>query len=315
MPATFTPLRYPGGKSSLYPLVTKIINERNLKIHTYIEPFAGGAGLAMKLLIKKDVSEIIINDLDPAIASFWQNILDSSDDLVSFINDVDITLPKWEEQRNIYRSLRTKALKEYSNDKQTNNIHAPLDYLTRQERFLLGCAAFFLNRTNRSGIMAGGPVGGKHQNGKYKIDARFNKSNLIKKIKQIASLSHCIKSYNYDAKQFISKIIVPLSKTQPAILTYFDPPYVDKGPELYQNSLTEQDHRLLSEMIHQCPGNWIVTYDDCDLIKNLYKDLNISDLTITYCAYKTKMGKEILALSEGLSAKTQCNVSEGKIVI
>lgn len=161
MPATLTPLRYPGGKTKNYDFVKTILDANDLH-GTYIEPFAGGAGLAIKLLLHDDVQRIVINDSDRAIYSFWKCVLEHTEDLCSFINTVPLTYDEWEKQRYIYMN----------NDK--------FDELE------LGKATFYLNRTNVSGVIKGGLIGGNNQTGNYKMDARFNRKNLIKKIQRIS---------------------------------------------------------------------------------------------------------------------------------
>ena len=303
MPITYTPLRYPGGKSSLYPVISRLIKENSLQVSTYVEPFAGGAGLAIKLLLLGEVDSIVLNDLDPAIAAFWNAVTKQSDSLTAFIQSVDISLDEWATQHDMYKKLREKALSEYqAAGTGQNRASSPLDYLTQEEQFALACSAFYLNRTNRSGIMAGGPIGGKKQEGSYKIDARFNRTNLVSKINAIADRSDSVSVHNLDAADFIKTVVPGISKGEGSdVLAYFDPPYVAKGPGLYQNSLTEDDHRRLSKLIRQCPVNWIVTYDECALIRSLYGDMTPSELSIGYCAYEIKKGKEIMVLSKGLA--------------
>jgi DNA adenine methylase len=161
MPTTMTPLRYPGGKTQFYPLVRKLLENNGLIGHTYIEPFAGGAGIAIKLLLNNDVNHIIINDIDPAIYAFWYSVLYFSDDLCSLIEKTPITVEQWHKQKQIY--------------------------LDKKERVVnIGFATLFLNRTNVSGIINGGIIGGLQQNGPYGIDARFTKTTLINKIKTIS---------------------------------------------------------------------------------------------------------------------------------
>ena len=132
-----------------------------MKDCTYIEPFAGGAGVALYLLFEQKVSNVVINDFDKAIYSAWKAILEETDRFMELINCVPITLDEREHQKEIYLNNNKK----YS--------------------FELGFAAFYLNRTNRSGILSAGPIGGYDQNGDYLIDARFNREALVDKIKRI----------------------------------------------------------------------------------------------------------------------------------
>ena len=71
MPITDSPLRYPGGKAKLYHLVRPILHENVGANSIYVEPFAGGAGLALKLLFRGDVDSLVLNDIDRNIYAFW----------------------------------------------------------------------------------------------------------------------------------------------------------------------------------------------------------------------------------------------------
>ena len=174
MPITYKPIRYPGGKSKIYPLIDSIIEENGLECCTYTEAYCGGAGLAMKLLLLGRVSRVVLNDIDPAVYSMWDSVVNRPDELCSFVEDVELTIDEWKSQREVYASSNAPSLE-------------------------LGKAAFYLNRTNRSGILRGGPIGGMSQSGKYGLDARFNRNVLCRKIRSIAARSDAIELHNMDA--------------------------------------------------------------------------------------------------------------------
>lgn len=270
---TYSPLRYPGGKAKLYNLVKTLLEKNNLIGGTYAEPFAGGAGLALKLLIKNDVKKIIINDLDIAIYSIWYSILNLTEDFCNLIENTEITVDEWKKQKNIYK----KGL--------SGNI---LQY---------GFAAFYLNRTNVSGVIKGGAIGGINQSGNYKIDARFNKVDLINRIELISRYKDSIILYNMDANQLINGGFL---KYYHKMFINFDPPYVKKGLQLYKNSFSEQDHRLLSYNILKCKKKWIVTYDICPLIKELYDGLSYDVIDINYSVNKPRKAQEYIFYSKNL---------------
>lgn len=278
MPTTRTPLRYPGGKTKIYPMVSDLLTKNKLIGCTYAEAFCGGAGLAIKLLLENKVSKIIINDLDPAIYSVWDLIVNNPSSLVSFIETVEINMDTWEHYKEVYESSHTPS----------------------QE---LGVAAFFLNRTNRSGIIDGGVIGGKEQTGKYKIDARFNRSDLIKKIKQISAQSNNISVTNLDAVDFMKYLN---SLNLPNIFLYLDPPYVQKGPGLYKSSFDKQKHIELSNAVKSYQGSYMITYDVDKLVDELYKPsknwpIYSGNLEIGYSASSTrKLATERLVLSPNL---------------
>ena len=273
MPATVSPLRYPGGKTKFYTYVREILSCNDMLGETYIEPFAGGAGLALKLLLNEDVSRIVINDFDPAIYSFWHSVLYETEAFCELIENAILTTNQWTLQHSIYLESDTS------------------DPLT------LGFATFYLNRTNISGVVKGGMIGGQGQNGKYGLDARFNRQKLIEKIKTIASHKEQIVLLNLDARELL----------QPRQLRKFykifinlDPPYVKKGAQLYKNAFSESDHRELCELVKQCRRKWIVTYDVCPLVADLYKSYRSSYLDVTYSIQASKKAKEYIFFSDTL---------------
>ena len=273
MSKTVSPLRYPGGKVKLYGYVKRILEENNLIGQTYIEPFAGGAGLALKLLLNNDVQRIVINDLDRAIYSFWYSVLHETDNICKFVNDIDLNIVEWNHQKQIYL-----------NQEQYDNL-------------TLGKATFYLNRTNRSGVISGGVIGGQYQEGNYLMNARFNRKELIKRIEEIAKNSNKIHLYNLDVLEFIKPTI--LKKYRKTFIN-FDPPYVEKGGQLYKNFFKEDDHKALRNAIKQCNRKWMVTYDVCDLTTSLYNQFRHSYIDINYSVNKSRKAKELIVFSDNL---------------
>lgn len=272
VPSTPSPLRYPGGKSKLYNYVRNIIQINGLIGETYIEPFAGGAGLALKLLLNNDVKRIIINDFDPAIYAFWYCVLYQTEQLCNFVLNVPLTLDEWDIQHDIYIN---------------QTAHSQIE---------IAQAVLFLNRTNVSGVITGGMIGGRNQTGKYKINARFNREKIAQKIKTIAAVSDRIQLYNLDAVDFLDTVLPHYYK----VFINFDPPYVEKGGQLYKNYFTEDDHKNLRNHISKCRRKWIVTYDVCDLVSDLYSKFNSSFLDIYYSANGAKKAKEYIFFSKRL---------------
>ncbi len=266
MPNVSTLLRYPGGKTKLYGYVSRLIDINEMRGCTYVESFAGGAGLAIKLLLNGVVKDIVLNDIDYAIYSVWEVLLNHTDVLCNFIENVPLNILEWQRQKAIY-----------------NNQN---DY-TQIE---VGLSALYLNRTNVSGVLKGGVIGGLSQTGKYKINARFNRENLIKRARTIAEHREHIHLYKWNAIDFILNILPNYENC----FVYFDPPYVNKGPCLYRNSFTKDDHIYLSEVITACQFKWIVTYDKCDFIKRLYNGFESEILSVYYSAGKAKSGDEII---------------------
>ena len=272
MPISYSPLRYPGGKVKIYNYVISLLNKNDLIGETYIEPFAGGSGLALKLLMRNDVKRIIINDFDPAIYAFWHCVLNHTEELIYKIETTPITLTEWDIQKNIY----------------LNHPNNNIEY---------GFAAFFLNRTNRSGVIKGGMIGGRSQDGEYTLDARFNKEDLINKILAISQRKDQIILENMDAKDMLSSGY--LKKYYKTFIN-FDPPYVMKGSQLYKNSFTEKDHRELYDYIKRCKRKWIVTYDICPLTTELYKGFRHDILDYKYSINQVKDAQEYIFFSNNL---------------
>lgn len=269
---TVSPLRYPGGKSQLYEFVKHTIRINKLSNVVYCEPFCGGAGLAISLLLNNDVDQIIINDYDPAIYSFWNAIVYETDKFIEKIEYTDVNIDEWIKQREIYKNFKINDFCGYS--------------------FEYGFSTFFLNRTNRSGIITGGPIGGIKQESDYKIDCRFNKRNLVSKILEIADRKNSISLYDMDAIDLINNILINSDKER--LFIYFDPPYYKQGKKLYYNSFNEHQHKALSNSIKGLDDFfWIATYDNIEYIKKLYSDREILSYNLKYSANRYRKEEEI----------------------
>jgi len=286
MPHTDSILRYPGGKSQLLKFLDELLEFNTLKKTTYIEPFAGGAGLALSLLLNGHVSKIIINDYDVAIWSIWNAVINNTQKLKDFLINEEITIENWKKHKNNYENLQT-----LSSDSETDQLLS------------LACSTLFLNRTNISGVIKGGVIGGVQQNGNYKLDCRFNKKTLIKKIDRISSFSKQIELYNLDAVEFINSIVSKqLAETT---FVFFDPPYYKKGPELYSNFYTHEDHINLAKTIQNKSYNfyWITTYDNCDEIKAMYNSSKAYLYSLKYSLSKKRNADELMFVSNNLLFK------------
>jgi DNA adenine methylase len=286
MPVTDTPLRYPGGKSQLIPFVLELLKDNRLFYGEYAEPFAGGCGIAMKLLLDGYVDKIYLNDIDPAIYCFWYSVLNHTDKLCKLIEDTEITIEEWHKQRK---------------------IHQKAD-LSQKVKF--GFSTLFLNRTNRSGIIKAGVIGGLNQDGNYKLDCRFRKADLIRKIRRIASYRTQINLSQLDAVAFIATVV---PETSPNTLINLDPPYFGKGQELYTNFYRYNDHEILANAVSSIQRHWMVTYDDTPAIRNLYKQYATYSSNLNYSAQLKRVGTELLILGPTLSVPNSIRLAELKI--
>lgn len=271
----YSPLRYPGGKGRVADYFKKIFHDNLLYDGTYIEPYAGGASVALSLLFNEYASKIIINDKDIAIYSFWFSILNHTEEFLKKMIDTKVNLENWEIQKKIH------------NEK---NNHSFLD---------VGFSTFFLNRTNRSGILKAGIIGGKAQSGQWKMDARYNKTDLGKRIEKIAMYKEKITVFNLDAIDLINNLKSSLDAKS---LFYFDPPYYVKGKDLYMNYYSHDDHKKVADAISSINNQkWVVSYDDVEPIQENYKSFRQMKFQLNYSAgSNNKKGNEIMIFSDNL---------------
>lgn len=277
MPVVHSPLRYPGGKAVLSGFLADVIAANDLQDGVYVEPYAGGAGAALALLFGEHVQRIVLNDADPCVFAFWNAVLNRKDDLIWRLNETPVTLDEWRTQRDIYRAQQ------------------------RHSRIKVAFASFYLNRCNRSGIMVnGGPIGGVGQTGKWRLDARYNKDELARRIEKIHLYRDRIEIHNLDALAFL-RDVVGKSDALDETLVYLDPPYYVKGSELYLNHYQPEDHAQVARFIKRQTGyRWLMTYDNVPEIRKLYADRDTVDFDLRYSAHTSKLGSELLIFSRNL---------------
>ena len=286
MSNAYSPLRYPGGKNCIFPFVSSLITENGLVGCKYIEPYAGGAGLALRLLYEEYASGIIINDLDPLVHAFWTTCVSESDRLIKWIEKTSVTVATWRKCRDVIRNERS------------------------EDAFGLASAFFFLNRTNVSGVLTGGVIGGLQQTGNYKIDARYNKAELVRKIEKIARFSSRIEVSNLDGISLIEKFV----KHAKGTFLYLDPPYYEKGSNLYLNAYKDADHTRLAQHVKKLSTPWLLSYDNHSFITNLYPTFEKRAYKLQHST-SNRIGDEVLIFSKQIRFNSSINHLDAVLAI
>lgn len=276
MSVVHSPLRYPGGKQVLARVLSHLIQVNGLNGATYAEPYAGGGGAALWLLFGEYVDRILINDVDPGVYHFWNSILRHTDDFLELLEGTKATPTEWRKQKAIYRAP---------------SHHAPLR---------VGFATFFLNRCNRSGVIdRAGMIGGNKQTGNYKIDARYNKEELAKRIRRIALFKERITLTKIDGLRFIDSIGSSVNAKRTFV--YLDPPYYEKGSQLYLNCYDAADHKALAlALSKERRFPWVLSYDNVPPVRALYKGMRQVAFHLDYSAHNGRIGKEVMIYPDTL---------------
>lgn len=248
----------------------------------YVEPYAGGAGVACELLISGVASHVHLNDASPEVHAFWWSILNHTEEFCRRIRLASLTIKEWRRQREVLRH--------------------PDDH----DRLGLGFALFFLNRCNRSGIPSGGVIGGLNQTGRWKIDARFPKIELITRIEAIASRRRRVTIENKDAEKFLWE---NASNLPPNTLVYCDPPYFRKSDRLYLNRYEPRDHAQIARVMQsQVQHPWLVSYDAAPEVMKYYVKRRSFTYGLQYYAGQTRHGNEVFFCSDNLTLPLRSKV-------
>lgn len=268
-----SPLRYPGGKSLMTPFFVELFKLNQMNFPAYAEPYAGGAGAALNLLLSEKVREIYINDANIGVYSFWHFFTQDPQRFINEVRKCPVTLDEWRKQKSVIMTSKNPT-------------------------FELGFATFFMTRTNRSGIVNAGPIGGtsndKQMTAKYKIDCRFNKEDILKRLENIANYAHRIHVSCLDAIDFVKTLNFDT-------FVYLDPPYYQKGECLYMNHYTSKGHEELANyLINESQFPWVLSYDNVEPIRCLYSVRPLYQFVIPYTVQNAKTGQELLTHSENI---------------
>ncbi|TAJ91533.1 MAG: DNA adenine methylase [Gammaproteobacteria bacterium] len=280
-----SPLRYPGGKAELTGFLTDVIDLNDLRGCPYYEPYAGGAGAAIGLLKHGVVSEIFLNDADRRVYAFWRAILQNSERFVERIHTVPLSIKEWYRQHKICARPRSHA------------------------QFDLGFSAFYMNRCNRSGVLSGaGPIGGYEQSGKWRMDVRFNRETLARRILNLSRMKTQIHVTCEDAIVFLKKQL-PRGRGRNRVFVYLDPPYVNNGQRLYLNAYQQDDHAKLSRYLDdQTVLPWIMSYDDSSLVRELYVKQQIALMPIRYTLQEKRSAHELIISPCHVAIPNACRI-------
>lgn len=250
MKRSFSPYRYPGGKSKYCNEILQKLSIYLDKNNNFVDVFVGGGSITLAVAEKYRYHNIYINDIDPWVYSFWKLIAkNDSKEIKELFNLIDI-----------------KPTIDYFNHLREKNPQNEIEQ---------AYYSIFFNRTTFSGLGFNGPIGGKDQKSKYTIDCRYNslkiKSNILECIKllsgrTIVSNNHFSNFNTWSNTQYVS---------------YLDPPYVEAGKQLYTYWMQKEEHILLSNIL-QVKNDWVLSYDDDELIRDLYKNNQIFNLSVKY---------------------------------
>jgi len=269
-----TPLRYPGGKQKLVTFFRELFVANDIVGGEYAEPFAGGAGVAIELLLDGTAGRIHLNDLSKPVYAFWRSLLRAPDDFCRLVSRASLTIDEWRRQREIL---------------QRPAAHSQLE---------VGFATFFLNRVNRSGIIGGGVIGGLDQSGPWKMDARFSRSDLVRRVERIAARRADIRVTRLDGARFLREQVPAMPRNS---LVYLDPPYFHRAERLYLNRFSPEDHAALAKTVQgRLRRLWVVSYDDAPAIRALYSKRRRLEYALQYNAARVQQGHELIFVSDEL---------------
>lgn len=271
------------------PFLSRLFQENNMEHIVYAEPYAGGAGAAINLLISNIVERVLINDANIGIYSFWKAVTEDNDRLCDWIMNKPVDLSEWNRWHRFFRE-------------------------SKEPSFELGYSTFFLSRTNRSGILNAGPIGGnspeKQAAAKYKIDCRYNRDVLCDKIRRIGAFREQIVVSNLDALVFLAR-----NNNTPNLFVYLDPPYFNQGKSLYMSYYNPEDHKALADFLSQAARfEWLMSYDYVDEIRDIYRDFDLYQYSLNYSAREARKGKELLAHSAGIRVPKDMSIVNTSLI-
>jgi DNA adenine methylase len=261
-----SPLRYPGGKTRACKIIDNIIKQHfDISLFdTLLSPFFGGGSFEFYFQ-NKYKKRIIANDKFTPLYHFWKQVKTDKNKLCEEVRKIKIKTISKEDFANYRKSIM--------------NIND--DILQQAIQY------FIINRCSFSGATLSG---GFSEEASKK---RFTDSS----IDRIESLTlDSIEFYNLDFEIFIMENTISDKS-----LLFLDPPYyLENKSKLYGDNgdLHEGfDHQKLYNILKN-KKNWILTYNNCEYIRNMYKDYIIIDANWSYGMNKSKKSSEMIIVSK-----------------
>lgn len=257
--------RYPGGKSKLrQQIIKQLVKDIDLSTIQYREPFFGGGSIGLTLVKEhKSINNIWINDFDVGISCLWTAVIQHPKALKD-------------------RIMAFKPHVKYFNEFKLELLS--LDRLPDNDKRLvdIGFKKLAIHQISYSGLgtKSGGPLGGVEQKSKYKIDCRWSPPYICKKLDALTAKFNTLHVHdNRCTKVDFQTMIEDDAKKA---LIYLDPPYYDKGNDLYQCGFAKEDHERLSVALKKTKHTWVLSYDDVPEIRKLYSWATLQELTVNY---------------------------------
>lgn len=245
-------IRYPGSKAKLakelfqmFPPELHSLWSQSLGFE-YREPFfgAGAVGFDVLQMISHSCTAWL-NDADPGMVALWRSVQTNPQRLCDMIH-----------------TFKPSAEKFYEYKEQDD-----AEIADEVER---GFVKLALHRLSFSGLgyRAGGPIGGAtQQSSKYNVSCRWNPERMIS---DVVSLHKRMKRFRGRVRITCGDFMPLIADAPKGSFIYLDPPYYDKGPQLYKFSMTHDDHVRLANALRECKATWVLSYDDHDAIRELY---------------------------------------------
>jgi DNA adenine methylase len=277
-----SPLRYPGGKSRAVDLIAKILPD----FQEFREPFVGGGSIFIHLKQLFPNRKFWINDLYTELYKFWQV---SQTDLESVVKQVETWKKEFQNGKELHKFLAENIAS--FNDLQTASTF------------------FIFNRITFSGTTE---AGGFSQQA---FEKRFTDSSIWR-LQQLENVLENVKITNFDYQN----VIEPEGEN---VLIYLDPPYFSatKSALYGKNGKLHKafDHQRFAETLKNCPHKWLITYDDCEFIRELFSFAEITSWDLMYgmrnqTATSDQRGKELFISNfEISSVKSKTQIAQASL--